>query len=219
MPINSVLWIAVVILLEAEVRFPELVSKARHAFAATAALLYGGLAVLVVLWAVNGLWFDAYDALLWLIAFATLELSIVENTASALPTAVCALKSRDEAFEIALRQIVDPARGFTSAAALEPLAQRARAAWPLGGRAHAHHEARTPGDEDGMRPPRMRLREPIPEESVHPAAQAASGSMYTAAESVAECGSISCARYRSSAYAFFSTLKTGSSKMKCRGSW
>ena len=74
--VNSVLWIAVVILLEAEVRFPELVSNARTAFAATAALLYGGLAVLVVLWAVNGLWFDAYDALLWLIAFATLELNI-----------------------------------------------------------------------------------------------------------------------------------------------
>lgn len=72
--VNSVLWIAVVILLEAEVRFPELVSKARKAFVVTAALLYGGLALLVLLWAVDGLWFDAYDALLWLIAFATLEL-------------------------------------------------------------------------------------------------------------------------------------------------
>ena len=80
---NSVLWIAVVILLEAEVRFPKLVSNARHAFAATAALLYGGLAVLVVLWAVNGLWFDAYDALLWLIAFATLELNIDGEDAAA----------------------------------------------------------------------------------------------------------------------------------------
>ena len=78
--VNSVLWIAVVILLEAEVRFPELVSKARtRAFAAAAALLYGGLAVLVVLWAVKGMWFDAYDALLWLIAFATLELNIAQN--------------------------------------------------------------------------------------------------------------------------------------------
>jgi hypothetical protein len=75
--VNSVLWIGVVILLEAEVRFPALVSKGRKPFGVTAALLYGGLAVLVVLWAVNGLWFDAYDALLWLTAFATLELNII----------------------------------------------------------------------------------------------------------------------------------------------
>ncbi len=76
--VNSVLWIAVVILLEAEVRFPRLVSNARRTFGAMAALLYSGLAVLVVLWAVNGLWFDAYDALLWLIAFATLELNLIK---------------------------------------------------------------------------------------------------------------------------------------------
>ena len=74
---NSVLWIAVVILLEAEMRFPSFVSRARIAFTASAALLYGGLAVLVVLWAVERLWFDAYDALLWLIAFATLELNVI----------------------------------------------------------------------------------------------------------------------------------------------
>jgi hypothetical protein len=76
--VNSVLWIAVVIVLEAEVRFPEVVSKARIAFTASAALLYGGLAVLVVLWAADRLWFDAYDALLWLIAFATLELNVIK---------------------------------------------------------------------------------------------------------------------------------------------
>jgi hypothetical protein len=75
--VNSVLWIAVVILLEAEVRFPELVAKARGTFGAIAALLYGALAVLVVLWALKGLWFDAYDALLWLIAFATIELNLI----------------------------------------------------------------------------------------------------------------------------------------------
>jgi hypothetical protein len=80
--VNSVLWIAVVILLEAEVRFAELVSKARSALTAAAVLLYGGLAVLVVLWAVQGLWFDAYDALLWLIAFATLELNVLRKTGS-----------------------------------------------------------------------------------------------------------------------------------------
>jgi hypothetical protein len=79
--VNSVLWITVVILLEAEVRFPERVAKARDAFTAVAVLLYGGLAVLVVLWAAKGMWFDAYDALLWLIAFATLELDVLRKNA------------------------------------------------------------------------------------------------------------------------------------------
>jgi hypothetical protein len=76
--INSVLWIAVVILLEAKIRFPQAVSKARIAFSTVATLLYGGLALLVVLWAVQGMWFDAYDALLWLTAFATLELDLMK---------------------------------------------------------------------------------------------------------------------------------------------
>jgi hypothetical protein len=76
--VNSVLWIAVVILLETEVRFPRFVSKRRAALAIVAALLYGGLAVLVVLWAAAGLWFDAYDALLWLVVFATLELDLIK---------------------------------------------------------------------------------------------------------------------------------------------
>jgi len=74
--INAVLWIAVVILLEAEVRFPRIVARSRSTFAGIAIALYGGLAVLVVLWAAAGMWFDAYDAGLWLIAFATLELDV-----------------------------------------------------------------------------------------------------------------------------------------------
>jgi hypothetical protein len=76
--VNSALWIAVVILLEVEVRFSALVARVRRAFAVTAALLYSGLAMLVALWAMDGLWFDAYDALLWLIAFATLEMNVIK---------------------------------------------------------------------------------------------------------------------------------------------
>ncbi|MGZ8228469.1 MAG: hypothetical protein ACXW2A_02260 [Burkholderiales bacterium] len=74
--INSVLWVAVVLLLELEVRFPAVVAGARGAFVSVAALLYGGLAVLVLAWAFEGLWFDAYDAALWLTAFAMIELNI-----------------------------------------------------------------------------------------------------------------------------------------------
>ena len=81
--VNCVLWIAVVVLLEIELRFPRAVARARGAFAAAAVLLYGGLSVLVVIWAVRGAWFDAYDAALWLTAFVVIEL----NAAGARPPA------------------------------------------------------------------------------------------------------------------------------------
>ena len=70
---NSALWIAVVVLLEIEFRKPALAARAPRAFAATAFALYGGLALLVLVWAWRREYVDAYDALLWLIAFATIE--------------------------------------------------------------------------------------------------------------------------------------------------
>lgn len=73
---NSALWIAVVILLELELRRPALVERNRRAFNAAAIAVYGGLALLVILWAAARMWLDAYDAVLWLVAFAALELEL-----------------------------------------------------------------------------------------------------------------------------------------------
>jgi hypothetical protein len=75
--INTLLWIAVVIMLECEVRSPSTAVRFRRIFVASAAALYAGLAVLVLIWAWRGEWFDAYDALLWLIAFATIEMDVL----------------------------------------------------------------------------------------------------------------------------------------------
>ena len=75
--VNSLLWIAVVVLLEAKLRFPRIAERCRTAFGVAAATLYGGLAVLVLAWAVRGMWIDAYDAALWLTAFVAIELDIV----------------------------------------------------------------------------------------------------------------------------------------------
>jgi hypothetical protein len=80
---NTVLWIAVVVLLEIEIRRPDLVRRARNAFSLSAYLLYGGLAVLVAVWLLRREWFDAYDALLWLVAFAALELNVRAGPARA----------------------------------------------------------------------------------------------------------------------------------------
>jgi hypothetical protein len=74
---NSVLWIAVVALLESEVRWPHLVVLYERVFVTTAALLYGGLGLLVLAWAWRDEWLDAYDALLWILAFAFIELDML----------------------------------------------------------------------------------------------------------------------------------------------
>ncbi|HUP93822.1 MAG TPA: hypothetical protein VM164_02860 [Burkholderiales bacterium] len=73
---NSLLWIAMVVLLEVEVRRPHLAQRAQRTLSVIALSLYAGLALLVFMWAWRGDWFDAYDALLWLFAFATLELGV-----------------------------------------------------------------------------------------------------------------------------------------------
>lgn len=75
--VNITLWIGVIILLEFEVRFPLLAKQNRKSFGAVAALLYTGLAIMVVAWAWHGEWFDAYDALLWLIAFIFIEMNVL----------------------------------------------------------------------------------------------------------------------------------------------
>lgn len=75
--INSGLWIAVVVLLEIEVRCIGAVARRRAWFAAVAATLYAALGALVPVWLWRGEWFDAYDAALWLIAFAAIEMDVL----------------------------------------------------------------------------------------------------------------------------------------------
>lgn len=75
--INAALWIAVVVVLEIEVRFLEAVKGHRGAIAAVLGALYSGLAALAGVWAWDGEWFDAYDAGLWLVAFATIEINLL----------------------------------------------------------------------------------------------------------------------------------------------
>lgn len=79
--VNAWLWIAVVAMLEAEVRYPERCRKYRSAHLALAASLYGALALTTVLWLLTGSWFDGYDGLLWLLAFGLIELNLVRDSA------------------------------------------------------------------------------------------------------------------------------------------
>jgi hypothetical protein len=83
--LNTALWIAVVVLLEIEVRRPRETARFRAAFTATAAALYAGLTILMLIWAWRAEWFDAYDALLWLVAVATIEMDVLAVAGPATP--------------------------------------------------------------------------------------------------------------------------------------
>ena len=76
--VNVALWILVVILLECELRFAQWVANHRRLFAGSACVLYGAIGALVPLWALRGEWFDAYDAVLWLIAFVLIEMDALK---------------------------------------------------------------------------------------------------------------------------------------------
>ena len=71
--INIALWLLVVALIECELRLPQRVAHNRRLFTGVAVALYSAIALLIPLWALRGEWFDAYDAVLWLIAFALIE--------------------------------------------------------------------------------------------------------------------------------------------------
>ena len=75
--LNAWLWLSVVVLLEAEVRFPLLVGRRRTSFVAATGVIYGALFVLVIVWAWRGDWLDAWDALLWLVAFFAIEMNVL----------------------------------------------------------------------------------------------------------------------------------------------
>ncbi len=76
---NAWLWVAVVVLLEIEVRFPAAVGRRRESFLIAAAVLYSALLLPVPVWAWQGAWLDAWDAALWLAAFFAIELNVLRR--------------------------------------------------------------------------------------------------------------------------------------------
>jgi len=76
--INSVLWIAVVAVLEFQVRFRSAAARYRALSALVATGLYAGLGAVALIWLWRTDWFSAYDALLWLLAFVTIEINVLQ---------------------------------------------------------------------------------------------------------------------------------------------
>lgn len=76
--INSALWIVVVVILELQVRFPAAAAGYRAVSGAALAALYTGLGAVAAVWLWNEDWFSAYDAMLWLLAFVTIEINVLQ---------------------------------------------------------------------------------------------------------------------------------------------
>jgi hypothetical protein len=74
---NAWLWIAVVAALELQLRAPLFVDRHRRTFTGISLTLYGALAAVALLWWIRGEWLDGYDALLWIAAFALIELDLL----------------------------------------------------------------------------------------------------------------------------------------------
>jgi hypothetical protein len=82
---NEAVWLAVVVLLEVEVRVPRNAQQVHRWRRRATTLLYAALLAFMLAWFIDGLvgdepWhalLDAGDALLWLVAFATIELNVL----------------------------------------------------------------------------------------------------------------------------------------------
>lgn len=84
--VNAWLWIGVVIVLEFEVRAPRLAARMRNWINAVSITLYGALAVVALVWFAQGEWFDGYDAVLWIAAFALIEMDLLRLDHAAGPS-------------------------------------------------------------------------------------------------------------------------------------
>lgn len=74
---NAWLWIGVVVVLELQLRAPLFAARHRTACTAASLTLYAVLAAVALAWLVRGEWLDGYDALLWITAFALIEMDLL----------------------------------------------------------------------------------------------------------------------------------------------
>lgn len=86
--VNSVLWIAVVAILEFQVRYRAAAARYRALTTLSAAALYSGLAAVALIWLWQAEWFGAYDAALWLLAFVAIEMNVLQLLQRRPPAAI-----------------------------------------------------------------------------------------------------------------------------------
>ena len=72
--VNAALWFALIALLELEVRWPDKVFKYRQRYRLATVTVFAGLIATAIAWAWQSAWLDVYDATLWIVAFASIEM-------------------------------------------------------------------------------------------------------------------------------------------------
>ena len=76
--VNSALWFTLIALLELEVHWSDKVFKYQQSYWWVTVAVFAGLIMVVVVWAWQSAWLDAYDATLWIIAFGAIEADIFQ---------------------------------------------------------------------------------------------------------------------------------------------
>ena len=73
---NSLLWFGLIAVMELEVRWPDIVFKYANLFWLLTIGIFSGLIAMAGVWLWQQAWLDAYDALLWIVAFGLIEVDI-----------------------------------------------------------------------------------------------------------------------------------------------
>lgn len=74
--LNALLWFGLIAMLEIEVRWPHLARHWKKTFWLTTIGIFVGLIAMAGLWLWQQAWLDAYDAILWIVAFGFIEVDI-----------------------------------------------------------------------------------------------------------------------------------------------
>lgn len=74
---NSLLWFALIALMELEVRKPHWVLQHSNLYWLATIAVFSGLLAMGGIWLWRQAWLDAYDAILWIIAFGFIEVDIL----------------------------------------------------------------------------------------------------------------------------------------------
>ena len=74
--INFIFWFALITLLELEAHLPDKVFKYRISYWWATVIVFTGLIAMVMVWACQSAWLDVYDAILWVIAFGSIEVDM-----------------------------------------------------------------------------------------------------------------------------------------------
>lgn len=76
--VNSALWFTLIALLELEVRWTDKVFEYRQSYWLATVTVFAGLIAMPITLAWQSAWLDVYDAILWIVAFASIERDIVQ---------------------------------------------------------------------------------------------------------------------------------------------